>query len=588
MSVLEPPPPDGVPALVGDPGAVGACADRVLVASAALGVLDDGPATDGWTGRAAAAEAAAAAGLRRRAQRLALAQRHLGVGLLAHAAALRLLAAERERLTGRAAALAGERLALLPLLRASPPAPDAVARARVLADDLGDHARAVAAWVERCAKAGADLVAACRAAAAAARDEAPPDGVPADDPADAAVGRLVATLAVDVVPGTGADGPARAARWWEALDTRSRWAVLAAAPGLVGRLDGLPARVRDRANRLALARDLATLRARSAAGALHAVERRRLRHAEAAHEALARARSRADPRGGSPAVALLWDYAPAAHRGDGAVAVSLGDLDAADHVAVLVPGLGTDAAAAPARAADAWRLVAAARGATDDSVAAVAWIGYDAPSRWAGGDLDAWRVVDQRLARDGGAELARDLDGLLVARGDDPHLSVVGHSYGATTAAHAAAGAGLPADDLVLLGSPGAGPAGHADELRGPTGEARVWVGSASSDLVTRVGDEGWVGGPGTLGADPAAEEFGARRFRAEDAARDAGVPWSPHQHRGYLRPGGESLAAVALVVAGRHHDVPLAAGRRDPWWGPAIDPEARRALDVAEAHHAP
>lgn len=576
--------PAVVPPLEADAASVAACGERLLVASATLDrqATEPDPVPAAWTGLAAAAQASAARRLRHRAQALALAQRHLAIGLLVHAAALEGLGEERERLVAWGAVLGATRAALHRVLGAAAPDPVVEARAAGLVEELRRHAGAVAAWSGRVADAEAAVLAACRAAGGGAGDGT--DGTDgtgrawagAPDPGDAALASLLGVLTAAALAGTGPDGAVRVARWWARLDDAARWAVLVAAPGVVGVLDGLPARVRDRANRLAVALDLAGLGARSAAGVLGRADGAWLRHAQAAEAALGRAESRHDPRSGTPVVATLWDYAPVAHGGDGTVALAHGDPDAAAHVAVLVPGLGADADAVVEEADDAWHLFAAARATTADTVATVAWIGYDAPSAWASGDLDAWRVADEGLARAGGAELARDLDGLLVARADDPHLTVVGHSYGSTTVAQAAAGPGLPADDLVLLGSPGAGPAGHAEDLGV---EDRVWVGSASSDPVTRLGDEGWLGGVGTLGEDPAGEAFGARRFRAEDAAREVGLPWSPDQHSGYLEPGGESLAAVALVVGGRPDDVVAAAPRRDPWWGPVRDPEAGRPL---------
>lgn len=583
------PAPSTVPALDGEPEPVGAAGARLLVAATVLaGVAERSAASTvaGWEGATAEAARAAADRLLDRTTALVDALRALAVGLLAHAEELAALAVARAGLVERRRDLARARATLhAELAAALAPAPGRVAagsaaggphavallraRAAGLTADVGRHGREVAAWTVRRAAADRTLLAVGPGAAGGGRD----------DDAHRALAALLGRQAAALLPGgPGADGaqavPGAAAAWWAGLPDPVRWSLLASAPLLLGRLDGLPPAVRDRGNRLALARDLAVLTARAHRGRLDRGERRRLDLAAAAARALAPAEHHRDPRSGAPVPTLLWDWAPAAHGGDGTAAVSVGDPGAARHVALVVPGLGSDGTDLPARAADARHLWAAARSSTADSVAAVAWIGYDAPDRWASGDLDGWRVAGQGLARAGGAVLAEDVAGLVAGRTTDPHLVVVGHSYGSTTVAHAAAGPGLPADDLVLLGSPGAGPARHAGDLVAG-GTAAVWVGSASSDPVTLLGDEGRLGGPGTLGVDPATAGFGAQRFAAEHPDRDLGLRWSPDQHRGYLAPGGESLAAIGLVVAGRPGDVVLAEPRRDPWWRPPVDPEA-------------
>ena len=138
------------------------------------------------------------------------------------------------------------------------------------------------------------------------------------------------------------------------------------------------------------------------------------------------------------------------------------------------------------------------------------------------------------------------------------HLSVVAHSYGSTTAALAAHDHGLDADELVLLGSPGAGRA--VDDVTDTgLGAGHVWVGAHSRDPVTWLGNHGaWhleaLEGLG-LGDDPAEDDFGARRLRAESegdphtsyldpvARRWATSPWSSPATAS--RPCSPSLATT-------------------------------------------
>lgn len=242
---------------------------------------------------------------------------------------------------------------------------------------------------------------------------------------------------------------------------------------------------------------------------------------------------------------LLLDFDPAAFDGDGSVVIAHGDPSTADHVAVVVPGMTTDATSVGDVSAMAVAVAGAAARRAGRSTASIAWVGYDAP---ADGDLargklrphdlpDIARVADERAAEVGGDELVRFVDGLA-----DRDVTVVGHSYGATTAAHAAVD-GMVADRLVLLGSPGAGAdAVTADGLRLPT-----WVAAHDLDPVT------WIGGTGPLGVDPAHHEFGAVRLPTDPVR-------APHLdeidefvaiHAGYLAPGTASLDAVASVVVG-------------------------------------
>ena len=207
--------------------------------------------------------------------------------------------------------------------------------------------------------------------------------------------------------------------------------------------------------------------------------------------------------------------------------VAAGDPATADDVAVLVPGLGADADGATVHARRALDLhLAARREDPGDGNAVVAWVGYDAP--------DGVGVLSERMARAGGALLADDVDDLRDDRAHDPaHLTVVGHSYGATTVSLAATGPqALDADDVVLAGSPGAGDAGSAADLGIRPGH--VWVLRHSHDPVAALGAAGPLG----LGEDPALDSWGATRLRAESADRGAWGELAGGRPRVVLHPG--------------------------------------------------
>lgn len=253
--------------------------------------------------------------------------------------------------------------------------------------------------------------------------------------------------------------------------------------------------------------------------------------------------------GGSEALLLAFD--PDAFDGDGAVVIAHGDPATADHLAVVVPGMTTDATSIRDVSAMAVAVAGAAAQTTRRTTSAIAWVGYDAPAdhdlargRLHPRDLpDIVRVADDRAAEEGGSELVEFVDGLA---GRD--VTVIGHSYGSTTAAHAAAD-GMDADRLVLLGSPGAGrEVDEAADVRLPT-----WVAADDLDPVTWIGRAGPMG-VGPLGVDPAHRDFGATRLPTDPvtAPRLDQTRQFIDIHASYLAPGSTSLDAIASVVVGR------------------------------------
>jgi pimeloyl-ACP methyl ester carboxylesterase len=340
------------------------------------------------------------------------------------------------------------------------------------------------------------------------------------------------------LPAAGATA-AEVAHWWIALPPHLRRQLMDRQPASLGRLDGLPTEVRDEANRRELASLLARLRAERdrLAGTLPtiplqlaraALVRAMLTIAEGVERTLATLAGRRPP-----ARLLTLDLA-----GAGRVAIALGDVDGAQNVAVLVPGMGQDAGhGVPGTVGRAAALLAEARRQSVQSTAVVAWIGYAAPG---------WREVPfPTRARAGGRMLTADLATLAAARTGAPaHVTLVGHSYGSTVVGAALQAGPRRADNLVLLGSPGVF-ADRVDRL-GLSGH-RVYVGEAALDPVADLG---------AFGRDPGDRRFGATRIRVDPAP---GAPW-PDQvitaHSRYFDPRSESLRNIARVVVGRGSDV--------------------------------
>jgi hypothetical protein len=387
-------------------------------------------------------------------------------------------------------------------------------------------------------------------------------------------------LAADAMakPGAPGSGSSRSdvAAWWSTLTAAEKEAVIATYPDVIGAADGLPADARDQANRICLDGDLAELGSKEDNGTLSVAEGRVLENVRAADAALRTAEGYVDPTTGEQPGGQLWLYDPSAFDGDGRIAVAVGDLDTADDVAVRVPGITNDGRDASKLTQEAINVYQSAVYRGDGStVASMMWLGYDAPDAF----YDAATLTEGR-AEDGGGRFADAIDGLRASRPyDTAHLTVIGHSYGSTTVAHAATDRHIDVDDIVLVGSPGAGGGvDHASELG--VGADHVWVGRNSEDLVAALGDHGWVGGHTLFGAglgnDPSEDDFGAHRFEAEDVTR-SGWHRGVGQHGNYFNVDTESLYNIGRVVDGHGGDVRLADHTYDPFIGGPEDPEQDR-----------
>jgi hypothetical protein len=221
-------------------------------------------------------------------------------------------------------------------------------------------------------------------------------------------------------------------------------------------------------------------------------------------------------------------------RGDGRAVEVIGDLAAAERIAVLVPGVSTrlrdfdrglGGVARRAPAVQARTVYAQLRAADPRArVAVVAWLGYDPPE---GLSLEAGRDL---RARSGAAELIAFVRTLP----DRAAVTLIGHSYGALVVGLAAAH--LPrVADLVALGAPGMG-APTAAALGG----ARVWSALAADDWIRRV-PQLRIGHLGH-GRRPSAAAFGALPLPTDGVSG----------HDGYLCPGSATLDAVTAIVLGR------------------------------------
>ncbi|WP_340539602.1 alpha/beta hydrolase [Nocardioides sp. GXZ039] len=566
--------PRPVPPLTVAPESVRTCGAQLLAASAQvddLGTFIAGKARAGdWHGTGSTSYHATLPPLGRQADAMSLALRGVAQRVDAHADEMESLVRRRTDLLEMRTGLDAEIDALEARAAAGPTAEEVVA----LGDDcvrvqgrVEAYEADVTLWRGDVSAEESEMVAAFERVLDLDAVDRFYGGVP--DPADAALARR---------PGAGASAT-EVNDWWDSLTSTEQAAIIAAAPGSIGNLDGIPASARHAANAVALDRDLADWGNAESQGLLSEEEERWLENARAARDARDEIENRTDPVTGEPILAQIYIYDPTAFDGDGAIAISAGDLDTADNVAVVVPGLGTDAESAPYQADRAATLYESSRFLDpDETNASMFWIGYDAPDNlpWDEG-WDWAQVVNEDLATQGGEHLADTIDGLRAARDGDPaHLTAIGHSYGSTTTGHAAHDHGLDVDEIVVVGSPGLG--GDTDQASDlGIDPDHVWAGSNSRDPVAQLANDGWVHGElldgAGLGDDPVEDDFGANRFEAEDVSRPDHIDFG--QHSLYFEHNTESLYNISQIVNGDGATEATQAGHvHDPWWGGPQDPE--------------
>ncbi|KRE96357.1 hypothetical protein ASG76_04875 [Nocardioides sp. Soil774] len=492
--------------------------------------------------------------------------------------AMRQRRSEREQLMERRQGLNDDRDDLLRRIETATEAqvPALQAQAAQLRARFDDYHHDLTSWRDR---VDADEQKAVRALAAV--DQLAEGVAAAADPSRADTTALAAELRR-----LGTDTDAVNA-WWNGLSQAERNALLISDPDLVGNTNGIPTGDRDEANTSAVQRDIEYLLAKQASGQdLSASEQRWLENAQSIEKAVAQAGSVKYADLGVDAFVMA--YQPHAFGGDGIAAVAYGDPDTADHTAVYVPGIMQDGTQIDENGDQALNLYEETVNSMlgedpprHGSVSTIAWIGYDSPNfdpestmPWdlvdSAGDVS--HTVTEANAQAGGVALSQFVDGLNSTHtgGDQPHLTVIGHSYGSTTSSYAAAG-GMDADSLVLIGSPGASEGvHHASDLHMPAGQ--VFVGAADNDPVSWLGGEhglfpgSWDDSVG-LGADPAQHDFGATVFAVDNGQEFHGPGGLVEvgfmqNHTNYFDDGNPALASMADVVSGNSGAVVDTGGR--------------------------
>ncbi|EGX57368.1 secreted protein [Streptomyces zinciresistens K42] len=317
--------------------------------------------------------------------------------------------------------------------------------------------------------------------------------------------------------------PGRLARYFASLGEAQRLVLARSYPLAVGNMNGAPVSLRYRANRYAL-------------GEARDVERRRTLDSGLtpdgrweAKRRMVRIESMMEPRRNI----LAFDP-----EGSGRAAEVFGDLDRAQRISVVVPGVDTDLLtfqrssreySAPVGMARS--LYAAERRVSPPTrTAVIAWADYTAPDGLG---------IDSATARRAAGGAVR-LNALVRALPGVAPVSLFCHSYGSVLCGLAASRLPERVGDIAVAGSPGMR-AAKVSQLRTT---ARVWAMRDPGDWVRDV-PYMEVGGFGH-GEDPVSAGFGARVLSAADAKG----------HGGYFEPGTVSVTNFADIGVGAYTSV--------------------------------
>ena len=301
--------------------------------------------------------------------------------------------------------------------------------------------------------------------------------------------------------------PSQNAAWWNSLTGKQQQHLIDHCPDEIRHLDGLPATSRDQANRHAL-KGWVDANGNEHKGALE-YARGKLKEARdnsASEEEIEQLKEKVEDleaidrqtnnddrarKGLAPAYLLDFDYDEKYHRTT--AIVSSGNPDTASYVSTLVPGIGTHVGSDLKKYMDAnenLKAQTAHTGVDPSRVATISYLGYVAPEG-PGGKI--YQAANIGYANRAAPDLARFEEGLRASGNANGHSftnTVIGHSYGSTTAGKAMTQvAEGTVDNFIMCGSPGAGaesidqynvPKGHVYESSVPEGDAVQGLGPDS------------------------------------------------------------------------------------------------------------
>lgn len=301
--------------------------------------------------------------------------------------------------------------------------------------------------------------------------------------------------------------PSQNAAWWSSLSEKQRQHLIDHCPDEIRHLDGLPAAARDQANRHALkgwvdangdehkgALEYARGKLKEARDKSASEEEiEQLKEKVSDLEAIDRQINNDDRarKGLAPAYLLDFDYDEKYHRTT--AIVSSGNPDTASYVSTLVPGIGTHVGSDLKKYMDDnenLKAQTAHTGVDPSRVATISYLGYVAPEG-PGGKI--YQAANIGYADRAAPDLARFEEGLRASGNANGHSftnTVIGHSYGSTTAGKAMTQvAEGTVDNFIMCGSPGSGaesidqynvPKAHVYESSIPEGDAVQGLGPDS------------------------------------------------------------------------------------------------------------
>ncbi|MBP2330767.1 hypothetical protein JOF56_011152 [Kibdelosporangium banguiense] len=331
------------------------------------------------------------------------------------------------------------------------------------------------------------------------------------------------------IPGPKAK-PGEVNDWWKSLTPQQQESLLFMHSEKIGNLDGIPAEVRDRANRAVLAQEKAKL-----------IEMRDQDPGKAAEingklKGIGEIEDRLNTK---PSAEHQQPYLlKISSDGTGRAIVAMGNPDTAKNVATYVPGTYSTVADMKTDLTRADQMVLAAKNAGSPSTSVITWVGYEAPQ----GIPEA---AQNKFADNGKAALNNFQDGLREThQGEKSHNTVVGHSYGTVLIGHAARDGKLNADEAVFVASPGVGVTNVKDlHLTGVPEDKvadRVHSTTAQYDPINVVA--------GTHGPSPT--QF-TNTFESAPGPPSA-VGWNQAVHSMYWETGNPALTNMGNIIAGK------------------------------------
>ena len=349
--------------------------------------------------------------------------------------------------------------------------------------------------------------------------------------------------------------PADNATWWRSLSQQQQRLVIKRHPDWIGNRDGVTSSARDQANRALLTVDRGRLMAEKDrleadlagnwSGGATTNDNTALDHIKdklaslgAIEATLARPGERQ---------LLLLDIG----RERAQAAIANGNIATADNVVVFVPGMATNVSDSMkgfdqdmGQMRHRAELESKRVNPTQESATAtVTWIGYQTPE-WGLALLDPDKsCASDTTAKAGAAQLVPFLSGIDAARDHDARLTLLGHSYGSTTAGLALQQE-TGVDDVVFFGSPGLG-TNHVQDLKLAPGHA--YYIEARQDA---------VGDLGILGIDPSHIDGIEHASARESTVVDPVTGETRHfkevtGHSSYLLDNSTSQYNMSVVVAG-------------------------------------